>query len=145
MRLKKAICTITKGDSGDNCDDPASCNSDSKELAPIGLKGSNDVLFIPGVVAEKEGQLPFTLSKAFKFTETKVYKVKMKVEQQNGTKYEYVIILDYKDDSMSHVVGFNDLDGDSSSDLFGIPTSSHSFMPELRCAALSRANVFAIK
>lgn len=140
-KIKKAVFTITKGDTEDNCDDPSSCNSNGKEVAIIELRNGS-IMLIPGVVIDGDKR---TFDKAFKFTEAKVYKVKLKVEYENNASYDYTYILDYGNND-SHKIEFDGLDGDSSSDLFGIPTSSPSFMmPELRCAALSRANVFAIK
>ena len=145
-KIKKAVFTIKKGDDESNCTESGSCNADGQEVALITLRDGR-VMLIPGVVPDPtQGQIPFTLNKAFRFIKDKIYKVELSVTHEDNSEHKYIYLLNYKDSSNSHNVEFEGSDGDSSSDLFGVPMSSPLLrMPELECVALSRENAFVIK
>lgn len=144
-KIKEATFTIKKGSEENNCTEAGDCNGDGQKVALITLRDGR-VMLIPGVLPTQEGQLPFTLSKAYKFEKDKVYEVTLKVNLEDNTECNCIYLLNYKDNSGTYNVDFDDLDGDSSSDLFGVPMSSPLLrMPELECAALSRENAFVIK
>ena len=146
-KIKKAVFTIKKGDNESGCTEDGGCNADGQEVALITLRDGR-VMLIPGVTQmtpPPQGKIPFTLEKAFKFVKDKIYKVELSVTHEDNVEHKYIYLLNYKD-SANHNVAFEGLDGDSSSDLFGVPMSSPLLrMPELECVALSRENAFVIK